>query len=67
MTTSTFTHALLDFEGQIIKKYRWTKSEARWYSNNHPNDTLIELDQPKQETESCKFNRLIKEVGECLI
>ena len=32
---SDFTHALLDDEGEIIRKYRWSKSEAKWFTENH--------------------------------
>ena len=62
MTTNTFTHALLDFEGQIIKKYRWTKSEAQWYSDNHPTDTIVKLAQPIYQSD---YQRSLELVGEC--
>ena len=63
MTTSIFTHALLDCEGEVIKKYRWTKSEAQWYSDNHPTDTIVRLDQPIYKSD---YQRSLELVGDCI-
>lgn len=45
---SIFTHALLDFDDEIIKKYRWTKKEYEWYIEKHPKDKIIKLDKPER-------------------
>jgi len=60
---SIFTHALLDFEGKIIKKYRWTKKDHEWYINNHPQDTIIKLDKPVYKSD---YQKALKLVGESL-
>jgi len=40
-----FTHAVVD-DGDIIRKYRWSKREAKWYKDTHPDIDVIEL--PKE-------------------
>lgn len=40
-----FTHAVLD-DGDIIRKYRWSKREAKWYKDSHPDLDVVEL--PKE-------------------
>lgn len=64
METTPFTHALLDFEDQVIKKFRWTNTEYKWYINAHPYDKVIKLDQPTKVSE---YHRALELVGECLI
>jgi len=39
-----FTHAVVD-DGDIIRKYRWSKREAKWYKESHPHTEIIELKQ----------------------
>jgi hypothetical protein len=38
----SFTHAVVD-DGDIIRKYRWSKREAKWYKDSHPDIDVIEL------------------------
>ena len=59
-----FTHALLDFEDKIIKKYRWTKKDYEWYIENHPSDKIIKLDKPVYKSD---YHRALELVGECII
>jgi len=40
-----FTHAVVD-DGDIIRKYRWSKREAKWYKDTHPDLNVVEL--PKE-------------------
>ena len=61
---SIFTHALLDFEGEIIKKYRWTNKDYEWYIEKHPNDKIIKLDKPVYKSD---YHRALELVGECII
>lgn len=61
---STFTHALLDFEGKIIKKYRWTNQEYKWYIDNHPKEKVIKLDKPVYKSD---YHKALELVGETLI
>ena len=43
-----FTHAVVD-DGDIIRKYRWSKREAKWYKDTHPDLNVIELPKPPKE------------------
>lgn len=56
-----FSYAVLDDEGKIIRKYRWSIKEAKWFKDNNPNVTLIKL--KKQITTK---KNLFALVGECL-
>ena len=40
-----FTHAVVD-DGDIIRKHRWSKREAKWYKDTHPDIQVVEL--PKE-------------------
>jgi len=56
-----FTHAIVE-DGEIIRKFRWSRREAKWYKENHKDVTIITLEvQPKVEED------LFKLVGECLL
>jgi hypothetical protein len=48
-----FTHAVLD-DGDIIRKYRWSKREAKWYKDSHPDLDVVEL--PKEEVKPFNTN-----------
>jgi len=48
-----FTHAVVD-DGDIIRKYRWSKREAKWYRDTHPDIQVLEL--PKEEVKPFNFN-----------
>ncbi len=48
-----FTHAVVD-DGDIIRKYRWSKREAKWYRDTHPDIQVVEL--PKEEVKPFNFN-----------
>ena len=41
-----FTHAVVD-DGDIIRKYRWSKREAKWYKDTHPDIKVVALPQEK--------------------
>lgn len=56
-----FTYAILDDDNEIIRKYRWSAKEAKWFKENNHNVNLIKLE--KQVT--IKEN-LFALVGECL-
>ena len=42
------THAVVD-DGDILRKYRWSKREAKWYKDSHPNIDVIELPKTPKE------------------
>jgi len=44
--TMNFTHAVVD-DGDIIRKYRWSKREAKWYKDSHPDIEVVELPKEK--------------------
>jgi hypothetical protein len=56
-----FTYAVLDDEGEVIRKHRWSVKEAKWFTENNPDVKVIKLDKPKVIKED-----LLKLVGECL-
>jgi hypothetical protein len=56
-----FSHAVIDDEGEVIRKHRWSVKEAKWFTENNPNVKVIKLDKPKEVKED-----LFKLVGECL-
>lgn len=56
-----FNYAILDDDGEIIRKHRWSIKEAKWFKDNNPQVTIIKLEK-----------QIIKEdllalVGECLL
>ena len=55
-----FSYAILDDDGEVVRKQRWSVKEAKWFKDNNPNVTVIKLEK-----------QIIKEdlyalVGECL-
>jgi hypothetical protein len=48
-----FTHAVVD-DGDIIRKYRWSKREAKWYKDSHPDLDVVEL--PKEKVKPFNTN-----------
>ena len=37
-----FTHAVMD-DGDMIRKYRWSNKEAKWYQDTHKDIQVIRL------------------------
>lgn len=56
-----FTHAIVE-DGEIIRKFRWSRREAKWYRDNHKDVTIVTLEQEPKVQED-----LFELVGECLI
>ena len=56
-----FSYAVVDDEGEVIRKHRWSVKEAKWYTDNNPDVKVIKLDKPKEVKED-----LFELVGECL-
>jgi hypothetical protein len=56
-----FSYAVLDHDGEIIRKHRWSIKEAKWFKDNNPNVTLIKLEKQIKTKEN-----LFALVGECL-
>lgn len=62
-----FTYATVDDDGEVIRKFRWSVKEAKWFTDNNPCVKLIKLEVPKQPTNSEIFTEAFNMVGECLI
>jgi hypothetical protein len=56
-----FSYAVIDDEGEVIRKHRWSVKEAKWFTENNPDVKVIKLDKPKEVKED-----LFQLVGECL-
>ena len=56
-----FSYAIVDDEGEVIRKHRWSVKEAKWFTENNPDVKVIKLDKPKEVKED-----LFQLVGECL-
>jgi hypothetical protein len=56
-----FSYAVIDDEGEVIRKHRWSVKEAKWFTENNPDVKVIKLDKPKEVKED-----LFELVGECL-
>ena len=63
---SDFTHALLDDEGEIIRKYRWSKSEAKWFTENHFQGRIVRLKQSKLTQQVSQYELAFDNCEECL-
>jgi hypothetical protein len=55
-----FSHAVIDDEGEIVRKYRWSRKEAKWHKDKGEN--VIELPKVEEVKED-----LFELVGECLL
>ena len=58
-----FTYAIIDDEGEIIRKYRWNAREAKWHKEQ--GSSVIKLEVVK-ETESNSYDELSKLCGEAI-
>lgn len=56
-----FSYAVVDDEGEVIRKHRWSVKEAKWFTENNPDVKVVKLDKPKVVKED-----LFQLVGGCL-
>lgn len=61
-----FTHALLDDEGEIIRKYRWSNAEVKYFTENHFQGRIVRLKQPKPTQQISQYELAFDNCGECL-
>ena len=54
-----FTYAIVDDDGEIVRKYRWNVREAKWHKDQGSN--VIKLEVVKETKED-----VMSLVGECL-
>ena len=47
-----FSHSVLDDEGEVIRKHRWSVKEAKWFTDNNPNVKVVKLEVKKEPTQS---------------
>jgi len=59
-----FTYAIVDDDGEVLRKYRWSAKEAKWHKDQGQN--VIKLEVVKETTEDA-FTEAFKLVGECLV
>lgn len=54
-----FTYAIVDDDGEVLRKYRWTPKEAKWHKEQ--GKSVIKLEVIKEVKED-----VFTLVGECL-
>jgi hypothetical protein len=59
-----FSHAVIDDEGEVIRKYRWSVKEAKWFTENNPSVKVIRLEQEPKQTATQIQQELFNLVGE---
>jgi hypothetical protein len=59
-----FTYAIVDDDGEILRKHRWSAKEAKWHKEQGSN--VIKLEVKKEPTLS-PFEEAFNIVGECLV
>lgn len=59
-----FSHAIIDEDGEIVRKFRWSAKEAKWHKDQGKN--IIKLEVIKETPES-PFMQAFNLVGECLL
>ena len=62
-----FSYAVVDDEGEVIRKHRWSVKEAKWFTDNNPHVKVIKLEKELQPTTTQIQQELFNMVGECLI
>ena len=55
-----FSYAIIDEDGEIVRKFRWSAKEAKWHKDNGKN--VIKLEVVKIN----KFQQALELVGESL-
>jgi hypothetical protein len=59
-----FSYAVIDDEGEVIRKYRWSVKEAKWFTENNPSVKVIRLEQEPKQTSTQIQQELFNLVGE---
>jgi hypothetical protein len=59
-----FSYAVVDDEGEVIRKYRWSVKEAKWFTENNPSVKVIRLEQEPKQTSIQIQQELFNLVGE---
>ena len=59
-----FSYAVVDDEGEVIRKYRWSVKEAKWFTDNNPSIKVIRLEKEPIQTQTQIQQELFNLVGE---
>lgn len=59
-----FSYAVVDEDGEIVRKYRWSAKEAKWHKEQGKNVIKLEV---KKEPSISPFEEALNLVGECYI
>jgi hypothetical protein len=59
-----FSYAVVDDEGEVIRKHRWSVKEAKWFTENNPSVKVIRLEQEPKQTSIQIQQELFNLVGE---
>jgi hypothetical protein len=59
-----FSYAVVDDEGEVIRKHRWSVKEAKWFTENNPSVKVIRLEQEPKQTSTQIQQELFNLVGE---
>ena len=59
-----FSYAVIDDEGEVIRKYRWSVKEAKWFTEKNPHVKVIKLEQEPKQTATQIQQELFNLVGE---
>jgi hypothetical protein len=59
-----FSHAVVDEDGEIVRKFRWSAKEAKWHKEQGKNVIKLEV---KKEPSISPFEEALNLVGECYI
>ena len=61
-----FSYAVVDDEGEVIRKYRWSVKEAKWFTEKNPNAKVIKLEKEPIQTQTQIQQELFNLVGKAL-
>jgi len=59
-----FSHAIVDEDGEIVRKFRWSAKEAKWHKEQGKNVIKLEVEK---KSSSNPFQEAFNLVGECFI
>jgi len=61
-----FSYAVVDDEGEVIRKHRWSVKEAKWFTDNNPSVKVIRLEKEPIQTQTQIQQELFNLVGEAI-
>ena len=56
-----FSYAVVDDEGEVIRKHRWSVKEAKWFTDNNPHVKVVKL--AKEIIKEFDYDEFIKLYG----